>query len=122
MSDPVTDLLIALRDNVMGVTETTLATSDGLVVASDTTKTHPESMAAVAAATLALGNRLADQGGTGNLREISASCSTGHVIVTAVGDRALLAVVTDDGLDQAAFRREIPAVTAKLRRHLDEDV
>src|SRR3954465_11170493 len=106
----------------MGVTETTLATSDGLVVASDPPTPHPEAMAAVAAATLALGNRLADEGGTGHLREISASCSTGHVIVTAVGDRALLAVGTDDALDQAALRREIPAVTAKLRRHLAEDV
>lgn len=122
MSDPVTDLLIALRDKVMGVTESTLATSDGLVVASDVNKTHPESMAAVAAASLALGHRLADQGGTGHLREISARCSTGHVIVTAVGERALLAVVADEGLDQAAFRREIPAVTAELRRHLDKDV
>ncbi|MFG2784248.1 hypothetical protein ACGFY7_41255 [Streptomyces prunicolor] len=49
-------------------------------------------------------------------------CSTGRVTVTAVGERALLAVVADDGLDQTAFRREIPAATAKLRRHLDEDV
>ncbi|MFJ4787797.1 roadblock/LC7 domain-containing protein [Streptomyces sp. NPDC088794] len=122
MSDPVIDLLTALRENVMGVTESTLATVDGLVVACDVTKTHPESMAAVAAATLSLGHRLADQGDTGQLREISARCSTGHVIVTAVGDRALLAVVTDEGLDQAAFRREIPAVTAELRRHLDKDV
>lgn len=36
MSDPVTDLLIALRDNVMGVTESTLA--------GDANKTHSESM------------------------------------------------------------------------------
>ncbi|MFJ9626675.1 roadblock/LC7 domain-containing protein [Streptomyces sp. NPDC091280] len=122
MSDPVTDLLIALRDNVMGVTESTLATSDGLVVASDANKTHPESMAALAAAGLSLGHRLADHGGAGHLREITARGSTGHVIVTAVGDRALLAVVADDGLDEAAFRREIPALTAELRRHLDKDV
>lgn len=58
----------------------------------------------------------------GHLREITARGSTGHVIVTAVGDRALLAVVTDDGLDEAAFRREIPTLAAELRSHLDKDV
>lgn len=121
MSDPVNDLLVSLRDKVMGVTESVLATADGLVVTSDVSKTHAESMAAVAAATLSLGNRLADQGATGTLREISAQCSTGHVIVTAVGERALLAVVADDGLDLTAFRREIPAVVTELRRHLDKD-
>ena len=121
MSDPVNDLLVSLRDKVMGVTESLLATVDGLVVTSDVSKTHPESMAAVAAATLSLGHRLADQGSTGTLREITAQCSTGYVIVTAVGDRALLAVVTDDGLDQAALRREIPAVVTELRRRLDRD-
>lgn len=56
------------------------------------------------------------------LREITARGSRGHVIVTAVGDHALLAVVADDGLDEAAFRREIPALTAELRRDLNEDV
>lgn len=120
--DPVNDLLVSLRDRVMGVTESTLATADGLVVAADVSKTHPESMAAVAAATLSLGHRLSDQGGTGVLREVSARCSTGHVIVTAVGNRALLAVVTDDGLDMAAYRREIPGVVQALSDLLDSDV
>jgi uncharacterized protein len=121
MSDPVNDILVHLRTRVMGVTESTLATVDGLVVASDVSKTHAESMAAVAAATLSLGHRLSDQGGTGILREMSAQCSGGHVIVTAVGVRALLAVVTDEGLDMAMFRREMPAVVAALRSILDQD-
>ncbi|MEU5596891.1 roadblock/LC7 domain-containing protein [Streptomyces sp. NPDC020298] len=121
MSDPVKDILVSLRDRVMGVCETTLATVDGLVVASDTDKTHPESMAAVAAATLSLGHRLADQGGTGTLREMTAQCSAGHVIVTAVGTRALLAVVADEGLDTTAFHREIPAVVTELSEILSTD-
>ncbi|MFB7437377.1 MULTISPECIES: hypothetical protein [Streptomyces] len=53
---------------------------------------------------------------------MSARCGTGHVIVTAVGSRALLVVVADEGLDLAAFRREIPAVVEELARHLDADV
>ncbi|MEV7384700.1 MULTISPECIES: roadblock/LC7 domain-containing protein [unclassified Streptomyces] len=121
MSDPVQDILASLRDRVMGVSETVLATVDGLVVAADADKTHPESMAAVAAAALSLGNRLADQGATGTLRQMTAQCSAGHVIVTAVGTRALLAVVTDEGIDGLAFDREIPTVVADLNKILDND-
>lgn len=121
MSDPVQDILASLRDRVMGVSETVLATVDGLVVAADADKTHPESMAAVAAAALSLGNRLADQGATGTLRQMTAQCSAGHVIVTAVGTRALLAVVTDEGVDGLAFDREIPTVVADLNKILDND-
>jgi predicted regulator of Ras-like GTPase activity (Roadblock/LC7/MglB family) len=120
-NDPVNDLLVSLRDKVMGVSESTLATVDGLVVATDAAKTHPESMAALAAATLSLGHRLADQGAAGTLRQVTAQCSTGHVIVTAVGTRALLAVVADEGLDTAAFQREIPSVVASLNTILTAD-
>ncbi|MER6078036.1 roadblock/LC7 domain-containing protein [Streptomyces sp. NPDC001833] len=121
MNDPVQDILVSLRDRVMGVRETTLATVDGLVVASDTDKTQPESMAAVASAALSLGHRLADQGDTGTLRQLTAQCSGGHVIVTAVGTRALLAVVTDEGVDGLAFDREIPTVVENLKKILAND-
>ena len=43
------------------------------------------------------------------------------MIVTAVGERALLAVVADEGLDLAAFRREMPALVAELGDILDAD-
>lgn len=56
------------------------------------------------------------------MREVSARRSTGNVVVTAVGDRVLLAVVTDDGLDTAAFRREMPGVVRELGHPLDADI
>ncbi|WP_046734160.1 roadblock/LC7 domain-containing protein [Streptomyces humi] len=121
MNDPVQDILVSLRERVMGVSETVLATVDGLVVAADADKTHPESMAALASAALSLGNRLAEQGGTGTLRQLTAQCGAGHVIVTAVGTRALLAVVTDEGIDGLAFDREIPTVVADLKKILAND-
>ncbi|MFK0154798.1 roadblock/LC7 domain-containing protein [Streptomyces sp. NPDC090499] len=121
MNDPVQDILVSLRDRVMGVRESTLATVDGLVVAGDTDKTHPESMAALAAAAISLGHRLADQGDTGTLRQLTARCSAGHVIVTAVGTRALLAVITDEGVDGLAFDREIPTVIEDLKKVLAND-
>ncbi|MFE3169542.1 roadblock/LC7 domain-containing protein [Streptomyces sp. NPDC059224] len=65
MNDPVHGILVSLRDRVTGVSGTTLATVDGLVVASDADRTHPESMAALAAAAVSLGHRLAEQGSAG---------------------------------------------------------
>lgn len=121
-ADPLIDVLAALRDKVMGVSESVLATADGLLVATDAETVHPESVAAVAAATLSLGKRMAQQGETGTLRQVIAQCSGGHVLVVAVGDRALLAVVADEGLDLAAFQREAPAVVEELSRQLDADV
>ncbi|MFD8813874.1 roadblock/LC7 domain-containing protein [Streptomyces sp. NPDC059627] len=121
MNDPVQDILVSLRDRVMGVSETVLATVDGLVVAADADKTHPESMAALASAALSLGHRLSDQADTGTLRQLTAQCSAGHVIVTAVGTRALLAVVTDEGVDGLAFDREIPTTVENLKKILAND-
>ncbi|WP_413758908.1 roadblock/LC7 domain-containing protein [Streptomyces sp. MMBL 11-3] len=119
---PLTDILISLRDRVMGVSESVLSTADGLLVVADTDSSHAESVAALAAATLGVGRRMADQAGVGALREVVARCGSGHVIVLAVGDRALLTVMGDDGLDLAAFQRESPATVEQLNQALAADV
>lgn len=41
--------------------------------------------------------------------------------MTAVGTRALLAVVADEGLDGPAFDQEIPTVIEDLKKVLDHD-
>ena len=118
----LTDILVSLRDRVMGVSETVLSTVDGLLVVADAETVHPESVAALAAATLGVSRRIADQAKVGALREVVARCGTGHVIVLAVGERALLTVVGDDGLDMAAFQRESPATVEELTKVLAADV
>ncbi|MFI1353765.1 roadblock/LC7 domain-containing protein [Streptomyces sp. NPDC020898] len=119
---PLTDILISLRDRVMGVSESVLSTVDGLLVTADADSVHPESVAALAAATLGVSRRMADQAGVGALREVIARCGSGHVIVMAVGERALLTVMGDDGLDIAAFQRESPATVEELTKALAADV
>lgn len=120
--DSLTDILTSLRDRVMGVSESVLSTVDGLLVHADVDTVHPESVAALAAATLGVGRRMADTAGVGALREVVARCGSGHVIVVAVGDRALLTVKGDAGLDLAAFQRESPAAVERLSRVLAADV
>ncbi|MEV1062514.1 roadblock/LC7 domain-containing protein [Streptomyces sp. NPDC050263] len=120
--NPLTDILISLRDRVMGVSESVLSTVDGLLVVADADSVHPESVAALAAATLGVAGRMAEQAGTGPLREVVSRCGSGHVIVVGVGERALLTVIADDGLDLAAFQRESPATVEQLNRTLAADV
>ncbi|WP_329271119.1 roadblock/LC7 domain-containing protein [Streptomyces sp. NBC_01451] len=121
-SSQLTDILISLRDRVMGVSESVLSTVDGLLVVADADTVHPESVAALAAATLGVSRRIAEQAKVGALREVVARCGSGHVIVLAVGERALLTVMGDDGLDIAAFQRESPATIEELAKVLAADV
>ncbi|MDW4907591.1 roadblock/LC7 domain-containing protein [Streptomyces sp. ADMS] len=121
-SSQLTGILMSLRDRVMGVSESVLSTVDGLLVVADTDTVHAESVAALAAATLGVSRRIAEQAKVGALREVVARCGSGHVIVLAVGERALLTVMGDDGLDIAAFQRESPATVEELAKVLAADV
>lgn len=121
-TESLTSILASLRDRVLGVSESVLSTVDGLLVVADVDRIHPESIAALAAATLGVGRRMADQSGAGALREVVVRCGAGHVIVVAVGDRTLLTVVGDEGLDIAAFQRESPATVEQLNKALAADV
>lgn len=120
-AEALTDVLTALRDKVLGVSETVISTGDGLLVVADVDKAHAESVAALAAASLALGSRMADQASTGPLREVVARGAGGHVVVLAVGERALLTVIGDEGMDVDALRLEAPLVIEQLTRLLDAD-
>ncbi|MFD7591237.1 dynein regulation protein LC7, partial [Kitasatospora sp. NPDC059811] len=62
------DELKSLRDRVMGISESVISTTDGLLVAADTAAVHPESAAALSAAMLGLGRRPPAPGGVGGRR------------------------------------------------------
>ncbi|MFD7818032.1 roadblock/LC7 domain-containing protein [Streptomyces sp. NPDC059785] len=113
-NDPVTEVLTAFRDRVLGVSESVISTGDGLLVVADTDSSHPESVAALAAAHLSLGRRMAEQTGTGPLREVVSRGATGHVVILAIGERALLTVIGDEGLDVEALRHEAPLLVERL--------
>ena len=119
--DPLTDVLTALRETVMGMSESVVSTADGLLVAADADTSHPESVAALAAACLGLGRRMAQQAGSGPLREVVTRCAGGHIVVFAIGDRALLTVIGDEGLDTATLQREAPAAIEQLGKLLAAD-
>ncbi|MFD3525141.1 roadblock/LC7 domain-containing protein [Streptomyces sp. NPDC058653] len=120
-SDPLVEVLTALRDTVAGVSETVISTGDGLLVAADTDAVLPESIAALAAAALGVGRRLAEQTNTGSLRDVVTRCAGGHIMVLAIGDRALLTLIGDEGLDVAGLQRVIPTTIEQLEKLLAAD-
>ncbi|WP_113701347.1 roadblock/LC7 domain-containing protein [Nonomuraea lactucae] len=121
-TEQLIDVLTALREQVTGVSESIIATLDGLLVVADADTIHPESVAALAAATLGLGRRMAQQTGSGALREVITRGAGGHVVVLTIGERALLAVKGDEGLDLPAFLRESPRAVDQLEKLLSADV
>ena len=118
--DALLALLRALRDRVVGITDTALASRDGLIITSDTVDIDPDNIAALAAASLGLAQRMTAEAGKGTLREATTRSSGGVVATYAVGTSALLVVVGDEGLDLGRLHREsrptVEAIEVVLKR------
>ena len=118
--DALLALLRALRDRVVGITDTALASRDGLIITSDTADIDPDNLAALAAASLGVAQRMTAEAGRGTLCEATTRGSGGIVAVYAVGTSALLVVVGDEGLDATRLHREsrptVEAIEVLLRR------
>ncbi|MFF7738407.1 MULTISPECIES: roadblock/LC7 domain-containing protein [unclassified Streptomyces] len=118
---PVVEVLAGLRENVTGLNETVLSTVDGLAVAADADTVCPDSVAALCAASHSLSLRLAQEVGGGPLREVITRSAGRCIIIETVGERALLTVVGDEGLDLLALRRELRRAVERLEEILRAD-
>ena len=96
----------ALRERVAGITGTAVASRDGLIVREDTGGVDPDNLAALAATWLALAQRMSNEVGQGTLREAMTKSSGGCVAIYAVGTRAVLVLIGDEGVDIASLRSE----------------
>jgi hypothetical protein len=106
--------LQALRDTVAGTTGTAVASRDGLIITEDTGGVDPDNLAALAATSLALAQRIASEAGQGTLREAVTRSSGGYVAIYAVGSTAVLVLIGDEGLDIAKLHRESRAAVDKI--------
>jgi predicted regulator of Ras-like GTPase activity (Roadblock/LC7/MglB family) len=108
----------ALRDRVSGITDTALATRDGLLMKADTADVDPDNIAAMASAMLSVARTMAAEARRGTLQEATTRGSGGYIATYAVGNTALLVVVGDPGLDMTLLYRESRATIENLRRLL----
>jgi uncharacterized protein len=96
----------ALQEKVTGITGTAVASRDGLIVKEDTGGVNPDNLAALAATWLALAQRMSNEVGQGTLREAMTRSAGGFVTIYAIGARAVLVVIGDEGLDTVQLHRE----------------
>jgi predicted regulator of Ras-like GTPase activity (Roadblock/LC7/MglB family) len=96
----------ALQDRVTGITGTAVASRDGLIVRGDTEGVDPDNLAALAATWLALAQRMSREAGQGALREAITRSVGGYVVIYAIGAKAVLVLIGDEGLDMTRLHRE----------------
>ena len=117
--DPaVLDELARLRSRVPELAGSVLATADGLVVAHDSHGIEPDTLAALAAAHLALARRFAHAVNHGDLRESVVECDGGYITSYTAGPNALLTVVTSGDANLAMVHLEARRCVRRLVRIL----
>ena len=109
-----------LLSEVIGVTGALIATADGMLIAAECEDTlHPESIAALAAATSGVGSQFAYLMRLGELGGTVVQGSKGCVAVHPIGDNAILVLFGTDGPNVArlhlAVRQALPRVEAALQ-------
>jgi len=95
-----------LRTRLPELSGSVLATTDGMVVAHDAHGIEPDSLAALAAAHLALARRFAHAVGHGELRESVVECDGGYITSYIAGPNALLTLVTTGSANLAMVHLE----------------
>ncbi|MEV6306435.1 roadblock/LC7 domain-containing protein [Actinoplanes sp. NPDC051861] len=115
--DPaVLEELGRLRSKVPELSGSVLATADGLVVAHDSHGLEPDTLAALAAAHLALARRFAHAVNHGELRESVVECDGGYITSYTAGPNALLTVVTSGDANLAMVHLEARRCVRRLIR------
>ncbi|MEU5884344.1 roadblock/LC7 domain-containing protein [Spirillospora sp. NPDC047279] len=112
--------LHSLRDKVTGLTDSAVASVDGMLIASDTDEVRPDVLAALAAAALGLGKSTSKEVGMGELREVVTRCQSGHIVVYAIAGSELLVILGDEGLDITRLHLESRPAVVRLREVLGD--
>ena len=103
-----------LRTRLTELNASVLATADGMVVAHDAHGIEPDSLAALAAAHLALARRFAHAVDHGQLRESVVECDAGYITTYAAGPNALLTLVTSGDANLAMVHHEARRCVRRL--------
>jgi predicted regulator of Ras-like GTPase activity (Roadblock/LC7/MglB family) len=110
----ILDELSHLRKRLPELSASVLATADGMVVAHDAHGIEPDSLAALAAAHLALARRFAHAVDHGQLRESVVECDQGYITSYAAGPNALLTLVTSGDANLAMVHLEARRCVRRL--------
>ncbi len=112
--------LRSLRDNVVGVHGSMVATGDGLLVAHDIPDMEPTRIAAIVATTLSLASQAAQATGRGQFREAVARGTSGYLAVYAAGRTAVVAVIGTDELNIGMLHYEMRDTIKRITNYSAE--
>lgn len=90
--EELTTVIRQLRQNVPEINGVMIATSDGLAIANDFPENESARMAAMAAAALGLGIRIADTAGLGEISESMIRGNDGLFLLYSAGETGILAL------------------------------
>src|SRR3954466_15135284 len=117
--DPaVLEELDRLRGRMPELSGSVLATTDGLGGGHDAHDIEPDSLAALAAAHLALARRFAHAVNHGELRESVVECDRGYITTYTAGPHSLLTLVTSGDANLAMVHLEARRCVRRLVRIL----
>ncbi len=110
--------LRGLRDQVVGVYGSLVATSDGFLVTHDIPDLEPTRIAALVATTLGLAQQATHVTGRGRFRESVARGSDGYLAVFAAGDTAVLAVLGTNELNVGMLHYQTRDLIGRIVGHM----
>ncbi len=87
------DLLRGLQANTPDVEASAVVSVDGLTIASFLPTGVEDRVSAMSAAMLSLGERIAGELGRGALDQVYVKGESGYIVLTAIGDEAVLTVM-----------------------------
>ena len=114
IEDEVAGVLTELCTATGGVDGAIVATSDGLLVAHVLADAEQSQTAALISAVVGLAKHAVELTGRGELREAAIRGTSGHVLVFAVGDTAVLAVMTGLEVNLALVQLRTRPVVRRL--------
>jgi uncharacterized protein len=117
VTDPITDELRLIRDNVPGVRGSITATIDGLLVAFDVHGLEPTQVAALVAASHAVAVRASLSTDCGPLHEVIMRGSDGYLAVYAAGSSAIVAVLGTTELNVAMLNFQARKMIERIAEH-----
>ncbi|MBN2256643.1 MAG: roadblock/LC7 domain-containing protein [Anaerolineaceae bacterium] len=110
----IVDRLHQLQASVPDIEATAVVSADGLTIASALPKQFEEDrVAAMSAAMLSLGERIANELQRGTLAQVYVKGEEGYVILIAIGDAAVLTALTQESA-------KLGLVLLEMRRTADE--
>ena len=112
-ADAVNNLVMSLK--VQGVRSVALTTIEGRSLGSTVIETGPRfKLGALSAAAIAISTKTAGELALGELDQVQIVGVSGSLLLSAVGNKALLSVVTERGTDSGPIVRDMKRIAVQL--------